>query len=68
MSRAPRTPYGNGMTAYSVQQLMQRRHLEPLRNFCAQCEHSEFIHGDFDARRCLYTECACSGFTLSVLD
>jgi hypothetical protein len=68
MSGVPRTPYGVGMAVYPVQQLMQRRQLEPLRIFCAQCEHSEFIHGDFDARRCLYTECVCSGFTLSVLD
>jgi hypothetical protein len=28
------------------------------------CEHREFIHGDFEARRCLYSACECSGFTL----
>lgn len=30
------------------------------------CEHSEFVHGDYEARRCLYSECGCSGFTLAL--
>ena len=44
-------------------QVVYRNTLEPLRVFCAECEHSEFIHGDVDVRRCLYSECGCSGFT-----
>jgi hypothetical protein len=37
---------------------------DPRRTLCTKCEHTEFVHGDFEARRCLYSECACSGFTL----
>ena len=29
---------------------------------CAGCGHSEFIHGDRDARSCLYSECRCRSF------
>jgi hypothetical protein len=32
---------------------------------CAFCEHSEFVHGDAEPRRCLYTECHCVGFIQS---
>ncbi len=31
------------------------------------CEHTEFVHGDFEARTCLYSECDCSGFTLGAV-
>lgn len=34
----------------------------PLRVFCDSCEHSEFIHGDYAPRSCLFADCACSGF------
>ena len=47
-------------------QVVYRNALEPLRIFCAACEHSEFIHGDVEARRCLYSECGCKGFTIVV--
>ncbi|MEO8475560.1 MAG: hypothetical protein ABI572_00740 [Actinomycetota bacterium] len=36
---------------------------ETRRVFCAMCEHTEFVHGDIEARRCLYSECGCAGFT-----
>lgn len=39
-----------------------RRPYDPRKVFCATCEHSEFIHGDNDLRRCLYSECLCTGF------
>ena len=32
------------------------------RVFCQICEHSEFVHVDDSDRRCLYSECTCSGF------
>jgi len=38
------------------------RSADPLRVACATCTHSEFIHGDRGARRCLYSECACASF------
>lgn len=50
----------------SFPQVVYRNTLEPLRIFCAECEHSEFIHGDIDVRRCLYSECGCSGYTIRV--
>jgi hypothetical protein len=37
---------------------------EPQRVYCGECSHSEFVHGDIAARRCLYSECQCGGFTL----
>jgi len=37
---------------------------EPPRILCTTCEHAELIHGDHGARRCLYTECRCSRFTV----
>jgi len=49
-------------------QVVYRHTLEPLRIFCAECEHSEFIHGDIEARRCLYSECGCSGYKIRVED
>ena len=42
---------------------MLSRPVDARRVFCAMCEHTEFVHGDVDARRCLYSECACDGFT-----
>jgi hypothetical protein len=52
------------MQASSYQQVVLRRPDDPCRVFCTMCEHSEFVHGDYEARRCLYSECGCSGFTL----
>jgi hypothetical protein len=31
------------------------------------CKHTEFVHGDFEARRCLYSECGCIGFVLGAV-
>ncbi len=36
------------------------------RTPCALCTHAEFLHCDDDLRRCLYSECACSGFAMDV--
>lgn len=33
---------------------------------CTTCQHSEFVHCDFDDRLCLYSECVCSGFSVEV--
>jgi hypothetical protein len=30
--------------------------------FCSGCGHSEFLHGEYDARLCLYSECGCIGW------
>jgi hypothetical protein len=40
---------------------------DPRRVLCTMCEHTEFVHGDFEARRCLYSECGCNGFTLGAV-
>lgn len=45
------------------QHALRSRPVDARRVFCAMCEHTEFVHGDVDARRCLYSECACDGFT-----
>jgi len=46
--------------------VVYRNELEPLKIFCDECEHSEFIHGDVEARLCLYSECGCGGYALRV--
>jgi hypothetical protein len=56
----PQTPYGESMPAF-----YQEQH-DPRRVYCSTCAHSEFVHGDYDARGCLYSECECSGFKLGV--
>jgi hypothetical protein len=48
----------------SSQQTVLPRPADPRRVLCTTCEHTEFVHGDIEARRCLYSECGCSGFTL----
>ena len=62
MPSLPQTSYGICMQAYPNRQIVLERGPRP-RTFCGACEHSEFIHGDHDARRCLYSACACGGFT-----
>jgi hypothetical protein len=52
------------MQAYQDQQIAFDRGPGPSWISCTTCEHSEFVHGDYDARRCLYAECGCSGFTV----
>lgn len=37
----------------------------PMRVYCVNCHHTEFVHCDFEARTCLYSECRCGGFTLT---
>ena len=36
----------------------------PLRVYCADCGHTEFVHCDGSDRRCLYSECDCGEFSL----
>lgn len=57
----PQTSYGETMLPAHP----HPRH-DPLRVFCSTCTHSEFVHGDFDRRACLYSECKCSGLDLAV--
>jgi hypothetical protein len=45
------------------QQTVLPRPPDTRRVLCAMCAHTEFVHGDVDARRCLYSECGCAGFT-----
>jgi hypothetical protein len=47
----------------SPEQVVSRR--AASRVYCTMCEHSEFVHGDYEERRCLYSECTCSGFRMS---
>lgn len=58
----PRASYGSRVRSTYPQSFHEQR--DPRRISCAICEHSEFVHGDFEARRCLYSECRCSGFQL----
>jgi len=30
--------------------------------FCTRCAHSEFLHGEYDTRLCLFSECGCEGW------
>jgi hypothetical protein len=50
----------------SDQQVVLGSSPEPRRILCTTCEHTEFSHGDYEARRCLYSVCGCSGFTVGV--
>lgn len=56
------------MQTSSSQQAVLPRPADSRRVFCTKCEHTEFVHGDFESRRCLYSECGCSRFTLVVLE
>jgi len=38
------------------------RHVDPRSVFCTECAHSAFIHSDYNARLCLFSECGCSGW------
>jgi len=49
-------------TAYPQVELGRRPELTPI--LCTRCEHTEFVHGDHDARPCLYSQCGCGGFTV----
>jgi hypothetical protein len=56
------------MQTPSSQQAVLLRPADTRRVFCAMCEHTEFVHGDVEARRCLYSECGCGGFTLGAVE
>jgi hypothetical protein len=56
------------MQTYRVPEVIHRHGLEPPRVLCTRCEHAEFVHGDFDPRLCLYTECVCAGFIRAETD
>jgi hypothetical protein len=58
----PRAPYGKCMWGLFLDEPERRR----PAGHCSACEHSEFVHGDRESRRCLYTQCACVGFLVSV--
>jgi hypothetical protein len=60
-------PYVQAMQPNSSQQAVPLRPADAFRVFCTICEHTEFVHGDLEARRCLYSECGCSGFTLGAV-
>jgi hypothetical protein len=61
---SPRRLTLGAMHTDSYQQVVLGSSPEPRRIFCTTCEHSEFIHGDYEARRCLYSTCGCSGLTV----
>jgi predicted nucleic-acid-binding Zn-ribbon protein len=39
--------------------------IEELVVFCSECGHSEFVHAD-RGLPCLFSDCDCSGFDVSV--
>jgi hypothetical protein len=43
-----------------------RERSETLRRRCASCSHSEFVHADDAPRWCLFSECSCSDYTVSL--
>ena len=62
MAAVTQTPYAVGMqTETHVDPAYARPDLP--RVYCAVCEHTEFVHGDYVVRLCLYSECGCGGFT-----
>ena len=58
MGKLPQMAYGPWMQAPSE----QAERTGSTRVFCQICDHSEFVHVDDTDRRCLYSECTCSGF------
>jgi hypothetical protein len=62
MSAVTQTPYVVEMQTETHVGLAHARRDLP-RVYCAACAHTEFVHSDGDERRCLYSECGCSGFT-----
>ena len=55
------------MPSATTTQTLIGRPADPRRVLCTLCEHTEFVHGDHDDRRCLYSECGCTGFMLSAV-
>jgi hypothetical protein len=43
-----------------------RERSDTLRRRCVACAHSEFVHADHAPRWCLFSECACSDYTVGV--
>jgi hypothetical protein len=62
--RPPRDALLWPMHPHSSQQVALLRPADTRRDFYAASEHSEFVHGGYQARRCLYSECRCGGFIL----
>lgn len=60
----PHMPYGPGMQC-STSEWPGAPGL-PARTPCDLCEHTEFMHGDFETRHCFYSECDCIGFTAAM--
>ena len=56
----PQMPYGQSMQPSSATGLPSRP-ADSRRVFCALCEHTEFVHGGVDARRCLTPRAAAPG-------
>jgi len=40
--------------------------IDELVVFCSVCEHSEFVHTDHDNPLCLFSDCDCTGFGISI--
>jgi hypothetical protein len=60
-------PYSGWMQKPTYQQAVPLRPVDARRVLCTNCMHTEFVHGDVDARRCLYSECGCERFTLGAV-
>jgi len=49
--------------SYPARESMVFQHIVDSRSvFCTGCGHSEFLHGEYDTRLCLYSECGCIGW------
>ena len=40
--------------------------IDELVVFCSVCEHSEFVHTNHDNPLCLFSDCDCTGFGISI--
>jgi hypothetical protein len=64
MSGAPDSPTVSDMFEHAAPQLRDRS--ETLLRQCTSCSHSEFVHADDAPRWCLFSECACSSYTIDL--
>ena len=67
MFGAPICPTVRGMRTATTSDQPQASDL-PARTPCAMCEHPEFVHGDSETRKCLYTECDCIRFAAAAVE
>jgi hypothetical protein len=50
------------MSYPAVVRTVFERFVDARSVFCTGCAHSEFVHGEFGTRLCLFSECGCDGW------